>query len=402
MSPSPFDDRITRIQKNLRDNQLDGWLFYSFHMNNPVAAKILEVPGHFHQKRRFYYFIPANGSPQKLVHSIERGTLEHLPGATNLYASWQDLESGIRKITGGAKRIAMEYSPECAIPYISIVDAGTIETVRKVTRAEIASSADLVQIFDAVWDSAQLQMHETAGKALISIADEAFAHIGKSVREGSQLTEYDVQQFILERFKANGLRTDDAPNCSVNANAGDPHYDPIPEVAQPIGKNDLVLIDLWAKCDQPRAVYADYTRMGFVGDEVPDQYASPFAIVCQARDAAIQFVQQRVASGKDVFGWEVDDACRKVIRDAGYGDQFVHRTGHSIAENVHGNGANIDNLETKDNRRIIPHTCFSIEPGIYVYGEFGVRTEVNVYVTDQKDIRVTGTPMQQEIFPILK
>jgi Xaa-Pro aminopeptidase len=402
MANSAYDNRISDIQTSLRTAGFDGWLFYSFHMNNPVAEKILEVPRHFHQKRRYYYYVPANGTPQKLVHSIERGTLDHLPGERNIYASWQELESGIRKITGGAKRIAMEYSAECAIPYISIVDAGTIETVRKVTGAEIVSSADLVQMFDAVWDDDQLASHEAAGKILITIADEAFAHIGKAVREGKIITEYDVQQFIKQQFTSNGLHTDDAPNCSVNANAGDPHYDPIPATAKPIGENDLVLIDLWAKQTTPRAVYADYTRMGFVGKNVPEKYSKAFAVVCKARDRATEFLNERVTAGKDVYGWEVDDACRKVIQDAGYGDQFIHRTGHSIGENVHGNGANIDNLETRDNRRIIPRTCFSIEPGIYVYGEFGVRTEVNVYISDRRSILVTGMPLQHDIHAILK
>lgn len=402
MTRSTYDARIADVQKSLRDAGLDGWLFYSFHMNNPIAEKILEVPKHFHQKRRYYYYIPSNGTPHKLVHGIERGTLDHLPGERHIYASWQELESGIKKITGGAKRIAMEYSAECAIPYISIVDAGTIETVRKTTGAEIVSSADLVQAFDAVWDDEQLALHEAAGQALITIADEAFAHIGKSVRQGKKITEYDVQQFIRRRFEASGLHTDDAPNCSVNANAGDPHYDPIPESALPIGENDLVLIDLWAKRTLPRSVYADYTRMGFVGKTVPEKYSKAFSVVCKARDRAIEFLNDRIPSGKDVYGWEVDDACRKVIQDAGYGDQFIHRTGHSIGESVHGNGANIDNLETRDNRRIIPRTCFSIEPGIYVYGEFGVRTEVNVYITDRNNVLVTGMPLQHDIFPILK
>ncbi len=399
---SDFQKRIETIQQRLRESGLDGWLLYSFHMNNPIAEKILEVPRHFHQKRRYLYFIPAAGAPQKIVHSIERGTLDHLPGGKILYASWQDLEKGIATATAGARRIAMEYSAECAIPYISIVDAGTIEMIRKASAAELVSSADLVQMFDAVWTREQLASHEDAGQKLIRIADEAFSRIGESVRTGAPLSEYDVQQFILQRFAANGLKTDDAPNCSVNANAGDPHYDPIPSVAQPIRKGDLVLIDLWAKRTEEGSVYADYTRMGYVGQSVPEKYETAFRVVCAARDAAIEFIRTRIRQGQDVYGWEVDDACRAVIQQAGFGDLFVHRTGHSIGESVHGNGANIDNLETKDNRRLIPGTCFSIEPGVYVYGEYGVRTEVNVFIREDRDILVTGTPLQNSILPILK
>ncbi len=391
---------LSQIQSAIRQNKLDGWLLYSFRENNPIAVKILQL-GHMMQKRRFFYFIPANGTPQKLVHGIERYNLDSVPGDKTIYSSWQDLDAGLKKIVGGAKRIAMEYSAECQIPYLSIVDAGTIELVRRVTGTEIASSADLVQYFDATWDDEQWQLHQDASKSLMTIIEEAWNEIRSKILAKKKITEYDVQVFINERFKAHGMHGRDMPNCSVNKNAGNPHYEPTPENCLEIKEGDLVLIDWWSKKNHPRAVYADYTQMGFVGKTVPDKFEKIFKVVCGARDTAIEFINKKTKSGEPLYGWEVDDICREHIRKNGYAEYFIHRTGHSIGEEVHGNGANIDNLETKDNRRIIPQTCFSIEPGIYFVDEFGVRTEINVYIGKDKDVVVTGTPLQQSIRAIL-
>ncbi len=398
---SETESRIRKIQETITHNGFDGWLMYSFRHNNPIVEKLLNLP-HAMAKRRFYYFVPASGTPQKLVHGIERYALDTVPGDRHIYSSWQELEAGLKTITGGAKKIAMEYSHECAIPYVSIIDAGTIELIRKATGAEIVSSADLVQVFDATWDDEQLNLHLEASRALMEIIGEAWAEIKNKILAKQTITECDVQQFILDRFKQHGVHTQDAPNCSVNENSGNPHYDPMKETCKEIHEGDLVLIDWWAKKIHPRGVYADYTQMGFVGKEVPGKYQKVFEAVKGARDAAIQFVKAEIGKNKPLYGWQIDDVCRNFIQSKGYGEYFIHRTGHSIGEEVHGNGANIDNLETKDNRQIIPRTCFSIEPGVYYVDDFGVRTEINVVITEKKDVLVTGMPLQQEVLAILK
>lgn len=394
--------RFPRIQEAIKTNGMDGWLLYSFRHNNPIVKKVLDLPPHLVQGRRLFYFIPAEGMPQKLVHGIERGALDTVPGERTIFSSWQELEAGLKKITGGAKKIAMEYSPECQIPYISIVDAGTIELVRKATGATIVSSADLIQQFDATWDDEQLMLHLDVSKALMVIQKEAFDMIRDKLRAKAKVTEYDVQQFILKRFKDNNLVTEHLPNCSVKENSGDPHYEPLPDSSKEIVPGDLILIDLWAKKNVARGVYADYTLMGYAGDSVPEKYEKIFQVVKGARDAAVSFVKDTLRQEKPLYGWQIDDVCRNYIKERGYGEYFIHRTGHSIGEEVHGNGANLDNLETKDNRRILPRTCFSIEPGIYFVGDFGVRSEINVYITDKNDALVTGTPLQQEILAIMK
>ncbi len=394
--------RIPRIQEAIKSNGIDGWLLYSFRHNNPIVKKVLDLPPHLVQGRRLFYFIPAEGMPQKLVHGIERGALDSVPGDRTIFSSWQELEAGLKKITGGAKKVAMEYSPECQIPYISIVDGGTLELVRKATGATIVSSADLIQQFDATWDDEQLMLHLDVSKALMIIQKEAFDMIRDKIKAKSKVTEYDVQQFILKRFKDNNLVTEHLPNCSVKENSGDPHYEPLPESSKEIVAGDLILIDLWAKKNVSRGVYADYTLMGYAGDSVPEKYEKIFQVVKGARDAAVSFIKDTLRQDKPLYGWQIDDICRNYIKEHGYGEYFIHRTGHSIGEEVHGNGANLDNLETKDNRRILPRTCFSVEPGIYFVGDFGVRSEINVYITDKNDALVTGTPLQQEILAIMK
>ncbi|MBI4401984.1 MAG: aminopeptidase P family protein [Nitrospirae bacterium] len=392
--------RISQIQQALRETPgLDGWLFYDFRGSDPLAYRVLQLDQTRHVTRRWYYWVPAEGMPVKLLHRIEPHVLDELPGDSILYVSWEEQKASLARILKPAKRIAMQYSHMNAIPYISRVDAGTIELIRSF-EVEVATSADLVQRFEAVWNDAQLASHRDAAEKLRLIVDEAFTHVGDSVVARPPLSEYGLQQFILSRIKAHGLITATPPIVAVNAHSADPHYGPPPHGSAQIAAGDLVLIDLWAKRPEPGSVYADITWTGHVGHTIPSRQRAIFAIVRDARDAALEFVRTRVSRGDFPCGSEVDEVCRTVIRKAGYGDQFLHRTGHSIGEEVHGNGANIDNLETRDGRRLLPRTCFSIEPGIYLVGEFGIRSELDVYVSD-REAMVFGQPLQTEIIPIL-
>ncbi|MGH7254918.1 MAG: M24 family metallopeptidase, partial [Nitrospirales bacterium] len=392
---------LAEIQAALRDEAgLDGWLFYDFRKSDPLAYRVLGLNPTQHVTRRWYYWIPAQGSPVKLAHRIEPRLLDALPGEAVLYLSWSEQQDCLARILSGARRVAMQYSPLNAIPYVSRVDAGTVELIRSFG-IEVVSAADLVQRFEAVWDERQLASHRHAAEGLRRIVDEAFAHVRRTVVEGRSLTEYGLQQFILERIAAHGLITGSPPIAAANAHSADPHYTPGPDGAFPIQPGDLVLIDLWAKRPEPGAVYADITWTGYVGDTVPARHHEVFTVVREARDAALEFVRLGVEEGQFPCGWEVDAACRRVIEDAGYGHQFLHRTGHSIGEEVHGNGANIDNLETQDARRLIPRTCFSIEPGVYLTGEFGIRSELDVYVADH-EVQVFGQPIQTEVIPLLR
>jgi Xaa-Pro aminopeptidase len=294
----------------------------------------------------------------------------------------------------------MEYSPRCAIPYVSTVDGGTVELVKK-AGAKVVTSANLVQFFEARWTDEQLRDNLEAAHELGKTAQEAFRFIRQRITSNTPITEYDVQQFMLSEFKRRGIKTQDAPNCSVNANAANPHYEPTKEINSPLKKGDLVLLDLWAMKDKPHAVYADITWMGYIGPTVPDEYEKIFQIVKGGRDAALHFVRDSFAKGKHICGFQVDDAARKYITAKGYGKDFIHRTGHSIGEEIHGNGANMDNLETHDERRIVPQTSFSIEPGIYLRDKFGVRSEIDVYISKDGEVIVTGEPMQEKIVAIL-
>lgn len=387
---------ISAIQSDLRAAKLDGWLFYDFRGRDPIAHRILQLPEGM-RTRRWYYFVPAKGAPRKLVHRIEQAALATLPGETLFYAGLGELEKNLRKLLGRAKRIAMQYSPKNAIPYVSLVDAGTIEMVRSLG-AKVVSSADLVQNYEACWSSEQLEGHLATGREVDRIVREAFAFAARCVRENEPFTEYDLQQWIQAQFKAAGLTTDEGPDIAVNANASDPHYAPSRDRAALIREGDLLLLDVWAKQKKPGAVYYDITWIGYLGAKVPEKYAKIFGIVREARDRALEFVRKQLAAGKPPEGRHVDKAARDVIAKAGYGKYFFHRTGHSIGEVVHGNGANIDGLETCDVRHLIPRTCFSIEPGIYL-PDFGIRSEFNVYVTE-REARVTGA-VQMEILPLL-
>ena len=397
---SAADRRIKEIQHALEQmTGLDGWLFYDFRHSDPLAYRVLHIDPTRHVTRRWYYWIPIHGQPVKILHRIEPHTLEELPGEARFYVSWEEQHAHLAQALAGARRMAMQYSPLNAIPYISRVDAGTIELIRGFG-IEIVTSADLVQRFEAVWTDLQLASHQDAAEKLRRIVDEAFHHIKHCILVQTPLNEYGLQQFILSRIAYYGLMTSSAPIAAVNAHSADPHYGPSSEGSTDIQHGDFVLIDLWAKRPEPGSVYADITWTGHVGTTVPANRHEIFTIVKTARDQAVSFVQDRVGNNEFPCGWEVDDVCRQVIRKAGYGDQFVHRTGHSIGEEVHGNGANIDNLETRDSRRLMPRTCFSIEPGIYLPGEFGVRSELDVYISDH-DAVVFGQPVQGEIVAIL-
>ena len=391
--------RISAIQATLKNYNIDGWLLYNFRQSNVFASKLLELPPHLTQMRRYFYFIPAQGTPQKLVHGIEQYNLDHLPGNKTVYVSWQSLQEGLKKALGGVISVAMEYSPNNAIPYVSKVDAGTVELIRSFG-VEVVSSADIVQYFEARWTDEQRADQFETSKVLRKTVDVAFGFIGERLRAGQKVTEYDVQQRMLQYFKENSLVIDDAPNCSVNANGANPHYEPTKEIFSEIKKGDYVLIDLWAKKNKPESVYSDITWVAFAGRNIPEKYQKVFEIVKGARDTAVDYLKKEFASGRKVRGCDVDDITHKYIADKGYGEYFIHRTGHNIGVEVHGNGANIDNLETHDQREIIPETCFSIEPGIYLPDEFGVRLEIDVYISKEKKIIIPGEPIQQEIVKI--
>ena len=407
--------RVAEIQTALQDAKLDGWLFYDFRGSDPLSYRILKLGPSGITTRRWFYYIPAKGEPVKLVHSIERGKLDQLPGRRIVYLPWQGLQASLREVltgrsetrkvgsrVGGGRRIAMQYSPDNAIPYMSRVDAGTIELIRSFG-VEPVTSADLVQRFEAVWSDEQRMMHDQVADTIHRIIMESFAEVARRIRADVPTTEYDIQQFMERRFASEGMTNDDDPPIiAVNGNAANPHYQPTREINSPIKRGDFVLFDVWYKLKKPDAVYADESWTGYVGESVPEEYTRIFNIVRDARDAAVSFIQSSLKSGKSITGAAVDDIARGVITRAGYGPQFLHRTGHSIGEEVHGNGANIDNLETKDSRSIIPHTCFSIEPGIYLEGKFGVRSEINVYIVNDREAIVTGKPIQIEVIAILK
>jgi Xaa-Pro aminopeptidase len=390
---------ISSIQAALRAFDFDGWLLTDFRGSNLLARRVLGLEAKPPGSRRWYYFIPRDGEPKKLVHRIETAALDHLPGQAAVYLRWQELENGIAHMTQGAPRIAMEYAPGISNPYISRVDAGTIELVRSLGH-EVGSSGDLVQLFEATWDDMQWASHLEVDRHTRAAFDLAWSAIARAVRSGTHVSELSIQAEILNYFRHHNLTTYSPPNVSVNAHAGDPHYDPSPATDAPIREGDLVLIDLWARVDRPRTVYSDLTRVGFVGAKVPDRYQRAFEIVAQGRDAAIQLVKNAFANDRPLQGYQVDDACRAVIDATGEGPYFAHRTGHSLGQEVHGNGAHIDNLETHEERLILRRTAFTIEPGLY-YQDFGVRSEINVFIDAQGVVHVTGGPLQYQIVPIL-
>ena len=388
---------LTEIQQQLQAENLDGWLLYDHHVRDPIAYRVLgmELPGHV--SRRWYCWLPARGEPVKLAHRVEPKMIDAAPGEKRLYSSWQEQRQTLGEILAGAKRVAMQFSPECMIPAISLVDAGTVDLVRGLG-VEVVSSAALVQHFEARWSDEQREMHFEAGSRVDRVRREAFERIGDKLRSGSAVNEWEIARFILDRFAEEGMITASGPAVAVNQNSGNPHYGPTPERHAPIERADFVLIDLWAKLDRPRSVYYDITWTGFCGAEPPSAIQNVFEIVVAARDAALQAVDAAIRGGRTIRGFEVDDITRESIAKSCFGDNFVHRTGHSIGEEVHGNGANIDNLETHDDRPLIPRTCFSIEPGVYL-DSFGVRSEIDCYVSES-GAAATGE-IQAEIVRIL-
>jgi Xaa-Pro aminopeptidase len=389
---------LEKIQGALRERGIGGWLFCDFHNRDQLAYRILGLDPKKMTTRRWFYFIPARGEPRKLVHSVEKGRLDSLSGSKTVYLPWGQLHTSLKRILGGPKKIAMQYSPKNNIPYVSMVDAGVVELVRSFGH-KVVTSADLVQMFEAVISEEGYRLHKEAGVLVDRIRAEAFQRIGEAIAMGNRMTEYDLQRFIMQRFKENGLVTDDPPIIGANDHPADPHFEPTPSNARAFRRGDTVLVDLWAKKDVPGGIYYDITWVGFIGDTPSAKYAELFGIVSSARDAAIEFVKSKFADREKCYGWQVDDVCRGVVKKAGYGKYFVHRTGHSIGEEVHGNGVNIDNLETKDERQLMPGCCFSIEPGIYLEGEMAVRTEVNVFIRHDGEAEVTGE-IQRELVRI--
>ncbi len=389
---------LARIQAALKENNLDGWLFYDFHNRDPIASRVLGLDFGKFTSRRWFYFIPASGEPRRLVHSVEKTKLDSLPGKKDVYLPWEQLHGLLRDILGDpGKKIAMQYSPLNNIPYVAMVDAGTVELVRSFGH-DLVSSADLVQEFEAVIDAEGYKLHLEACERVQRIKDEAFARIADAVGKGESLTEYDVQRFIIKRFGEEGLTCDEEwPIVGVNEHPADPHFEPTPENTHVIKKGDTVLIDLWAKRDVPGGIFYDITWCGFVGDNPPARYVEIFGVVRDARIAACDFIRGKFKKGEACYGWEVDNVCRKVVADAGYAEFFVHRTGHSIGQEVHGNGVHIENLETKDERQLVPGICFSIEPGIYLEGEMAVRSEINVFITLEGEVVVAGEEQQDLI-----
>jgi Xaa-Pro aminopeptidase len=379
--------RLEQIQAALREEGLDGWLFFDHHRRDPLAYRVLQFTPGSMVTRRWFYYIPAAGEPRGLVHKIEAQTLAPLPGEHFLYAGWSTLVDGLKTILGSGRRVAMQYSPNCAVPYVAMVDAGTVELVRGLG-VEVVTSANLIQFFESRWTEEQLMMHLEAARKVDVIRRQAFERVGAKLRASERVTEWEMQQFILSRFAEVGLTTDHGPDIAVNANASNPHYEPKQDASAEIKRGDLVLMDMWAKLDRPDAVFYDITWVGFCGQEPPAQLERVFTVVRDARDRAIARVKDAVREKRELQGFEVDDAAREHVRAQGFEEFFFHRTGHSIGTEVHGSGANMDNLETHDERRVIPWTCFSVEPGIYL-PEFGIRLEVDVFVGD-REARVTG------------
>lgn len=391
---------LDKIQEIINKMNLDGWLLYDFRGSNDVALDILDIPRESHLTRRFYYYIPKSGTPSKIVNAIEAYHLDHLPGLKLKYSNHTSLSNHLSETLKNAKRIAMEYSPLNAIPYVSKIDAGTLEQIKSYG-VEVVTSGDLISLFAAVWDEAQYLDNIPVANAMTDIVKDAFNLIKNKILTTGVTNEYEIQKFINDEFDKRGYITEPPIIVGVNENSGNPHYGPSEEEFKEIKKGDFVLIDLWAKSKLPNAVYADITWTGFVGETVPEKYVKIFNIVAEARDTAFNLVESRFKEGKEIRGYEVDDAARNVITKAGYGEYYFHRTGHSITTDIHGSGAHMDNYETRDERLLLPSTSFSIEPGIYL-PEFGVRSEIDVFIKPNGEVIATGGARQKEIVPILK
>jgi Xaa-Pro aminopeptidase len=391
---------LAAIQAALGRAGIDGWLLCDFHTRDRLAYSILGLDPASMTTRRWFYFIPRSGPPIKLAHRVEPRKLDPLPGETRHYLAHTELRERLGEILADRPRVAMQYSPMNNIPYVGIVDAGTVELVRSFG-VEVVSSADLVQEFEAVTGEDGFASHCAAGDAVQRVKDEAFRGMDEALRKGQHITEYDVREFILSGFGQAGLPSDgDVPIVAFNEHAADPHFEPTESNAKTLHHGDTILVDLWARKNEPGAMYYDITWCGFAGQTPPPTYAQIWDVASKARDAGLALVERRFARREPCHGYEVDDAVRAVVTQGGFGSAFVHRTGHSIGSaRVHGNGANIDNLETKDERRLVPGTCFSIEPGIYLAGRMAVRAEIDVFVRPSGEVVVHG-PIQRELVRI--
>ena len=392
--------RLDEIASALGDARLDGWLFYDFRLSDPLAYRILGVSDDGIATRRWLCFVPARGKPRAIVSAVEAHRLDAIAAEKIVYRSHTEMLAALRTVLGGAHRIAMDYSPRCAIPYVSRVDAGTVEIVRAMN-IEVVTAADLIQRFEATLTKEQLGSHQRAARALRAIVDETFIEIAQLISADRAISEVSVQESVMARFAARGLVTHAPPIVAVNEHSADPHYGPTRHNDLAIRRGDFILLDLWAKEAAPDSIYADFTWVAFAGDKVPAEHARVFKIVTDARDATVDLVYRRVTAGEPVSGREADRAARSVIEAAGFGDVFVHRTGHSIGREVHGTGANLDSLETLDDRTLIDNTCFSVEPGIYLAGKFGVRSELDMTIEGGRAM-VSGEPRQREIVALLK
>jgi Xaa-Pro dipeptidase len=384
---------ILEIQAALRDAKVDGWLFYDHHHRDPIGYRILGLGADLHVTRRWFYFVPAVGEPKKLVHRIESGRLDPLPGTKSEYSSWQELEAGLEAMLAGQSKIAMQYSPRNAIMYVSMADAGTVELIRSFGK-EIVSSADLVSQFEAVLTEAQIATHFEAGEKVDRVLAASWKEMGHRIRHGQGTHEFAVVEYLQNAMRHEGLVWEHGTNVSVGPNSADSHYHPSPESSKPIRSGDFVLIDIWARLDQPNSCYYDITWTGVVDREPTPREQQIFETVRDARDAACVLVEAEFAAGNPIAGWQADEAARTVIRNAGFEKFFTHRTGHNIGNDIHGNGAHLDNLETHDERLLLPNTCFSVEPGLYFPGEFGVRSEVDMIARPGK-AQVTGRIQSQ-------
>ncbi len=385
---------IEEIQKQLQFYNIDGWLLYDFHGKNPLALEVMKVPKEMLMTRRCFYWIPYEGVPQKLVHKIEAHNLDHLPGEKNLYASWKEMHHHLEELLHGQKKIAMEYSPNQAIPTVSLVDGGLIDLIRGFG-PKVVSSAPFLQSFTCLWSDEQYKLHKEAAEVLENAVTDAWKLIKNHLDNGELIDEYQVQQFILGEFEKNHCLTEGVPICAVNGNAADPHYCPTEKKNTAIHRGDFILIDLWCKKNKKDAVFADITRVGVASEKPTQRHQEIFDIVRKAQKAGTDLIIERYAKGKEIKGAEVDAKVRSVIEKEGYGDYFTHRTGHNIHTENHGPGANLDNRETEDNRSLIPRTCFSNEPGIYLPGEFGVRLEYDIFIHEGGKIEITLSPQEE-------
>lgn len=390
-----FERKLIEVQQLLKEHAIDGWLLYDYRGSNPLACTFLELPAGIILSRRFFYWIPQRGEPVKIVSSIEPHTLDHLPGTILLYRTWEELESVLESILDGQATIAMEYSPYNALPSVSKVDAGTLELVKR-NGLQVVSSASMLQKYTSVWTPEQFQLHLKAADLLSHIIDKTWRFIAKAIQAHDSLTEYQVQQFMLHEIHAHGFVTDHSPICAVNAHSADPHYEPHEKHSSFIQRGDFILLDVWCKKDVPHAVYADIARVGVLADKPTALQQKIFDIVKEARDKATEKIRIAYENKRPIQGWEVDQCCRDIIEQSGYGDFFIHRTGHSIGGQVHGSGANLDNYETHDFRELLSGTCVSVEPGIYLPEQFGIRLEYDVYLDPIGKLIITGG-IQQEI-----